>query len=167
MASRADFTSEEWWQLSEAPLAVAMYVAGADTRTGPVGTIKELSAPFKLAAKQLNTAGASSLLGELLLTWSTKLKDDAKKPEGAQDVPAGEGSTDVDLLAFVKGVGALLDAKAPPADAGAVKAWLVSAARASAESGKEGAVLGIGGEKVSGAESKAVAEIALALGVTA
>jgi hypothetical protein len=166
MASKADFTSEEWWQLSEAPLAVAMYVAGADTRTGPVGTIKELSAPFTLATKQLNTTGATSLLGELLLTWSQKLKNDAKKPEGAKDAPVGEGTTNVDLLAFITEVGKLLDAKGA-GDARAIKEWLVAAAKESAEVGKEGAVLGIGGEKVSGAESKAVAEVALALGVTA
>ena len=55
---------------------------------------------------------------------------------------------------------------APPAAAQAVKDWLASAARMTAEAGRDGAVLGIGGERVGGAESKALAEVGLALGVT-
>jgi hypothetical protein len=169
MATKADFTSEEWWRLTEAPLAVAMYVSGADPRTGPIGTIKELSAPFKAAKSQEKNAGGTALLGELLLAWSTKLNDDSKKAEAEGDAgKSGESVSggSVDLLGFISGVGQLLDAKAP-ADAASIKAWLVAAAHLTAEAGKEGATLGLGGEKVSAEESKAIAEVAKALGSTA
>lgn len=167
MTTKTDYTADEWWRLSEAPLAIAMYVSGADPRTGPIGTIKELAAPFKAAGKVMNTTGGSSLLGELLLVWGTKLKEDAKKPEaeaaGGESVESGA----VDLLGFIAGVGKILDAKATPADASAVKEWLLSAARLTAEAGKEGATLGIGGEEVSTQETQAIAEVARALGTVA
>jgi hypothetical protein len=153
-----NFTSDEWWQLKNAPLAVAMYVSGADTRTGPVGTIKELSAPLNAAKKSIPGAPAGSLLLELLNEWSTLLK----APEEDETPHIGAGSN---LLSFITNIGKLLDAKAAPADALAVKSWLAQAAKISAEAGKEGALLGIGGEKVSDAEYKALSEVGLALGV--
>jgi hypothetical protein len=158
MANIDQFTSDEWWQLKNAPFAVAMYVSGADQRTGPVGTIKELSEPLNAAKKDLASAPAGSLLHDLLTEWSGLLKTSGED-EKPQIAPGP------DLMSFVKGVGALLDAKASPADAQAVKQWLAKAAKISAEAGKEGAVLGLGGEKVSDAEYKALSEIGLALGV--
>lgn len=159
MANMDNFTSEEWWQLKYAPLAIAMYVSGADSRTGPVGTIKELSAPFNEAKKHVQNAPAGSLLLDLLNEWAALLKTH----EEGQSPNIGVGD---DLLAFITGVGKLLDAKASAEDAKAVKGWLAHAGKVSAEAGKEGAVLGIGGEKVSDAEYKALSEIGLALGVT-
>lgn len=158
MAHIDNFTSDEWWQLKNAPLAVAMYVSGADQRTGPVGTIKELSEPFKAAKKDITNAPAGSLLLDLLNEWSTALKT-----SGESEAPSV--SVGPDLLSFITSVGKLLDAKATPADAKAVKEWLAKAAKISAEAGKEGATLGLGGEKVSDAEYKALSEIGLALGV--
>lgn len=168
MTSKSDFTEREWWRLSEAPLAIALYVAGADARTGPVGTIKELNAPFKLARRQLNSAGASGLLGELLLTWSNKLAADGEQVDAAPS-ESGESvnTADLDLLSFISEVGATLDAKGSTTEAQAVKDWLVSAAQRSAEAGKEGAVLGMGGEQVSSDELSAVAKVARALGASA
>jgi hypothetical protein len=159
MANMDNFTSDEWWQLRNAPLAVAMYVSGADARTGPVGTIKELSAPFNEAKKHIQNAPAGSLLLDLLNEWATMLK---KGDEEEETPRIGVGP---DLLSFITHVGKLLDAKASAEDAKAVKEWLAHAAKISAEAGKEGAVLGLGGEKVSDAEYKALSEIGLALGV--
>ena len=159
MANIDNFTSEEWWQLKQAPLAVAMYVSGADQRTGPLGTIKELSAPFDAAKKEIASAPAGSLLLELLNEWSMLIG--STEQAGA---PANLG-TGGNLLSFITNVGKLLDAKASLKDAQAVKQWLAKAAKISAEAGKEGGVLGLGGEKVSDAETRALSEIGLALGV--
>lgn len=156
MANIDNFTSDEWWQLRNAPLAVAMYVSGADQRTGPIGTIKELSAPLNAAKKDLASAPAGSLLLDLLNEWSTLLNTPAE---------SAAPSAGSDLLTFITNIGKLLDAKASQKDAQAVKEWLGRAAKISAEAGKEGAVLGLGGEKVSDAEYKALSEIGLALGV--
>jgi hypothetical protein len=158
MAHMDNFTGEEWWQLKQAPLAIAMYVSGADSRTGPIGTIKELSAPFDAAKKAIAGAPAGSLLLELLNEWSTMLK--TPDEDDAPHIGAGP-----DLLSFITNVGKLLDVKVP-AEANAVKSWLAHAAKLSAEAGKEGAVLGLGGEKVSDAEYKALSQVGLALGVT-
>lgn len=159
MANMDNFTSDEWWQLKHAPLAIAMYVSGADARTGPIGTIKELSAPFNAANKDIAGAPAGSLLLDLLNEWVTLLG--ARAEDETPRIGAG-----ADLLAFITNIGKLLDAKAPQKDALAVKHWLGRAARLTAEAGREGAVLGIGGEKVSDAEYKALSEVGLALGVT-
>ena len=61
---------------------------------------------------------------------------------------------------------ALLSQKAP-AEAEGYKQWVHHAAQLSAEAAKEGGFLGIGGTKVSEAETIALNEIASALGIPA
>ena len=59
-------------------------------------------------------------------------------------------------------VAALLSQKAP-AEAQAYKQWVYQAAQNSANAAKEGGVFGIGGERVSEAETAALQELATAL----
>ena len=61
-------------------------------------------------------------------------------------------------------VAALLSQKAP-ADAERYKQWVYQAAQNSANAAREGGVFGIGGERVSEAETAALQEIAAALDI--
>jgi hypothetical protein len=63
-------------------------------------------------------------------------------------------------------LGALIDRKATPAEAGEVKQWLVGIAQRTAQAAKEGGFLGIGGVPVSESETAAVREVARALGAS-
>jgi hypothetical protein len=65
-------------------------------------------------------------------------------------------------LQTLRDVAALLSQKAP-ADAQAYKQWVYQAAQNSANAAKEGGVFGIGGQRVSEAETAALKEIAMAL----
>jgi hypothetical protein len=62
-------------------------------------------------------------------------------------------------------VAALLSQKAP-AEAQAYKQWVYQAAQNSANAAKEGGFLGIGGERVSEAETAALKELATALDIS-
>jgi hypothetical protein len=67
----------------------------------------------------------------------------------------------------LRAVAALLDAKAPPEDAAAYKAWLMRLATAVALAGKEDqGFLGRGGVKVNAAERAALEAMAEALGTS-
>jgi hypothetical protein len=70
----------------------------------------------------------------------------------------------MDGLEAARHAGAILEVAADPADAAAIRAWLLSAARAVAEASREGGVLGLGGEQVSTHERETIAAIADALG---
>ena len=59
---------------------------------------------------------------------------------------------------------ALVDRKASREEADEVKRWLVSIAHRTAEAAKEGGILGIGGVRVSEAETRAIRDVAEALG---
>ena len=65
----------------------------------------------------------------------------------------------------LRGVAALVDAKAPQ-DAAGFKAWLLDVAKKAAEAGTEGGFLGFGGVAVSEAEKATLQEIAAALGTS-
>jgi hypothetical protein len=64
------------------------------------------------------------------------------KPRGGQQVPEE-----------LKGVNQLVTAKATPEEAEAFRRWLLAAAQAAADAGKEGGFLGFGGEQLSAGTS--------------
>ena len=70
----------------------------------------------------------------------------------------------VQCLQACREVAALLSQKAP-ADAEAYKQWVYQSAQNSANAASEGGFFGIGGERVTAAETAALKEIATALGI--
>jgi hypothetical protein len=57
-------------------------------------------------------------------------------------------------------------AKATPEEGKAFRRWLLVAAQAAADAGKEGGFLGFGGEQVSAGEQRMLDELRAALGMT-
>ena len=193
MSTKADYTAEEWAQLSQAPLLATMAIVAADM-SGPIGLVKEMMA----TVKTLQETSTSTTAGELVRTISTDVIESQQKkkdqkdegaagaqPEGAQ--PAGDAtSADAadDALQNMK-----IDAKNPdearqkavegcvaaanivtqksPAEADEFKQWLMTIANRTAEAAKEGGFLGIGGTQVSDKEKAGLAALATALGVSA
>jgi hypothetical protein len=76
------------------------------------------------------------------------------KPRGGQQV-----------LEELKAVNELVTAKATPEEAEAFRRWLVAAAQAAADAGKEGGFLGFGGEQVSAGEQRMLEQVRAALGI--
>jgi hypothetical protein len=197
MTTKADYTAEEWAQLTQAPLMATMAIVAADM-SGPIGLVKEMMA----TVKTIQETAASTTAGELLKAISTDViesqqKKDQKdqKDQGAQ--PAGDASaqpvTDASAQPAVSSPDPMqsmkIDAKNPeeakkkaaegcvaataivtqksPGEADEFKQWLMTIATRTAEAGKEGGFLGIGGTRVSEKEKTELAALASALGVSA
>ena len=163
MAKKADFTSEEWQLILSMPQIASLYLALASP-SGPLGLVQEMVA----STKGLVEAIKSSSGNELVDAVAADIKEKVEKRERLE--PPLQASKDPSemkarCLQTCRDVAALLSQKAP-ADAHEYKQWVYQAAQNSANAAKEGGFFGIGGEKVSEAETAALNEIAAALGIT-
>jgi hypothetical protein len=161
MASKTDFTSEEWTLLLRAPGWVSIAVAAASP-SGPIGIVKEMFAAGKVLA-QAKAGGQNSLVEAVVADLATSAgRQQAQPSEASGKSPSEIRGVSVDAL---KRVASLVDAKAG-ADAAGFKRWLASVAGNVAQAAKEGGFLGIGGTLVDEEETRALADIGNALGVT-
>jgi hypothetical protein len=188
MSTKADYTAEEWAQLSQAPLLATMAIVAADM-SGPIGLVKEMMA----TVNTLQETSTSTTAGALVKAISTDVIESQQKKKDQKDAgataahPSGDAtSTDAadDALQNMK-----IDAKNPdeakqkavegcvaaanivtqksPVEADEFKQWLMTIANRTAEAAKEGGFLGIGGTQVSDKEKIGLAALATALGVNA
>jgi hypothetical protein len=157
MATKADFTPDEWRQLLEAPL-LAGFAVSAAAPSGLIGTLLEsMASADALAAARAD--GSDELVRNVV--------DDLLTPEGRTAAREGvqrliEGAELPEIraraLAQLREAARILDAVAPQA-AGSFKTWLTRIAARVAGAAAEGGFLGVGGEPVSAAERAALAEI--------
>ena len=164
MTKKADFTPEEWQRILSMPQIASLYLALASP-SNPLGLAQEMVA----SAKGIVEAIKSSSGNELVDAVAADMREKAEKRERLD--PPLKTSNDINemrtqCLQACREVAALLAQKAP-ADAQAYKQWVYQAARNSAEAAKEGGIFGIGGERVSEAETAALKEIATALDISA
>ena len=163
MAKKADFTSEEWQLILSMPQVASLYLALASP-SGPLGLAQEMMA----STRGLMEALKSSSGNELIDAVAADMREKAEKRERLE--PPLKTSNDLNdmksqCLRACRDVAALLLQKAP-ADAQEYKQWVYQAAQNSANAAKEGGVFGIGGERVSEAETAALKEIAMALDIS-
>jgi hypothetical protein len=167
MATKADFTPDEWKLLLQSPLAAGIAVSAADP-SGLIGMFKESMASARALITAASDANADALVKAVANDFETPEGRDLAQ-EGVKAAVAGAANS-IDIstraVAAVKSAAALLDAKGG-ADAVPFKTWLAGVAKAVAEAAPEGGFLGFGGTQVSAAEKATVAEIAAALGVPA
>jgi hypothetical protein len=164
MASKTNFSPEEWKLLLESPMMTSMAVTAADP-SGLWGMLKESFASASELAKAASDPGANSLVKAVATDFTTSegrstARDDLKAKL------AGSKATDIKgkSIESLKQVSALLDTKAP-ADAAAFKGWLRQISEHVAEAAEEGGFMGFGGVKVSEAEKATLSDISHALGV--
>jgi hypothetical protein len=162
MAKKADFTSEEWQRILSLPQVAALYLALASP-SGPLGLAQEMVASTKGVVEALKTSSGNELIDAV----AADMREKAEKRERLEP-PLKPGKDPNELkaqcLQLCRGVASLLSLKAP-ADAGPYKQWVYESARSSANAAKEGGFFGIGGERVSEAETAALQEIAAALSI--
>jgi hypothetical protein len=165
MATKADFTPDEWKLLLESPVVAGVAVSAADP-SGLIGMMKESMASARALLQATADPNADALVkavaGEFETSEGRGLAQDGVKAalSGAR-TPGDIKSKALDAL---KTVSTLLDAKGGP-DAAPFKTWLAGVAKSVAEAAPEGGFLGFGGTQVSEAEKATVAQIATALGV--
>jgi hypothetical protein len=167
MATKADFSPDEWKLLLQSPLIAGVAISAADPH-GLIGMMKESMASAKALLQATADPNADALVkavaGEFEMSEGRGLAQDGVKTAiaGAK-TPAEIVAKALDAL---KSASAVLGAKGGP-DAAPFKTWLAGVAKSVAEAAPEGGFLGFGGTKVSEAEKATVAQIAATLGVPA
>jgi hypothetical protein len=161
VTTKADYTAEEWELLMRAPFMAGMAVVAASP-SGPIGLIKEMFAVGRVLVEGSGEGESNELISALVSEVKAGHRP-AAPTESLQSVEAAKALA----LNTCREVAALLARKAPAAEAEGFKRWLLTAAQRVAEASKEGGFLGIGGVRVSEAETAALAEVASALEVTA
>lgn len=162
MTTQADYTAEQWQDITDAAGMVAAMVTGADL-SGPVGIFQELKASVN-SQTELSKQSSNPLLQSIAATLSTVDKDkpstnrpdSGKRGEEAVAEMQGQVKAAVDLVA-----------QKSQTDADAYKAYLMDVGVRVAKAAKEGGFLGMGGTKVSGDERAALEKLATMLGVSA
>jgi hypothetical protein len=149
MTSRQDFTDEEWTRVPRTPLVAGVAISLADPG-GPIEMAKETMATLRSATLPPSQEEllASVALDIQALTQHKQNPLGEFKPRGGQQV-----------LEELRGVNELVTARATPQEAEAFREWLVAAARAAADAGKEGGFMGFGAERVSAGEQRMLEQV--------
>ena len=162
MATKTDFTAQEWEVLRDAPHLVMLSVATAGF-SGPIGSIKEAFAP--LGAIVEAAKGHDELLrgvcdreelkaAQQSIRSSIKISGDAKALHAEiQNAAAEKAAAAV----------AILKQKGSPDDLNAYRQLLIDIADRTANAAKEGSFLGFGGERVSEGERAVIQRLSQAL----
>ena len=156
MTTKAEFTEDEWARLKRAPFIAGLAISLADPG-GPIEAIKETAA----ALKTVTAAADSTERGELVGALAREVTEEARhrknplsgfRPKGAL---AGQ-----EILDELRAVNAIVTEKASPEEAEAFRAWLLDAAKESADAAKEGGFLGFHAERVSEGEQRMLDQLA-------
>ena len=158
MASKSDFTPEEWKTIIAAAPMVGLAVTCASPN-GPWGVMKEMLSMGMAMAEMLQKGSSNPLIAEL----AADLKARQTKPEPLQGVKSPEQGKEL-ALNHVRAVNDLIDRKVKAEEADEFKKWLLAVGRRVAEASNEGGIFGFGGERVSDAEKNVLRQIAFALG---
>ena len=163
MATKLDFTPSEWQQIVTAPQMASVYVALASP-TGPVGVMQELMAWTKPLIEAMKVSSGNSLIDAV----AADLKEKSEKREKVEPPKMSKDPKEMRAhsLQACRDLAALLSQKAPE-EAEGYKQMVYHAAQLSAEAGKEGGFMGIGGVRVNEAEVAALKDLAGALGIVA
>ena len=163
MASKTDFTPEEWTTLRTAPALVG----GAMMAASPDGFLSSIREAFSMGSSSFSTLKAFenvALLKEIMMD-KDKLVDDMKAKLGAGgDAAARRAKLHAEAVAGVKQAVAILVHKGTPEDVKAYRAWIGAVAEGVANAASSGGFLGFGGEKVSEAEKTFLGEVTAAMG---
>src|SRR6202034_250691 len=136
MATKADFTPDEWKLLLQSPLIAGVAISAADP-SGLIGMMRESMASARALIQAKTDPNADALVkavGSGVKTAITGAKPSAEIVAKALDA--------------LKAASTVLDAKGGP-DAVPFKTWLAGVAKSVAEAAPEGGFLGFGGTQVS------------------
>jgi hypothetical protein len=158
MASKADFTPEEWKTLVAAAPMVGLAVMCASPN-GPWGMMKEVLSMGMAMAEIVQKGSSNPLIAALIADLKARATK-VEPPQGLTDPEKGKEAA----LNHVRAVNDLVNRKVGSAEADEFKQWLLTVAQRVAESSNEGGIFGFGGERVSDAEKNALRQIAFALG---
>ncbi len=158
MASKSDFTPEEWEAIVAAAPMVGLAVTCASPN-GPWGVLKEMLSMGMAMAEMLEKGSGNSLIAELGADLKAR-RTKPRSPQGLKDPDECKQAA----LNHLRAVNDLLNRKVKAEEADEFKKWLLAIGRRVAEAATEGGIFGFGGERVSDAEKNVLRQIAFALG---
>ena len=157
MSKANDYSPEDWKIISSAPMMAGLLVSMSDM-SGPIGMAREAM----VLVKMVNDS-AQGTPNELIKSVTEEVKAQRGRPD-LPELRSDPATVRSSLIDRCKHAVALVGQKSP-AEADDYKKWLVSLAKETASASKEGGFLGMGGTVVSEAETSAVRDLALALGM--
>jgi hypothetical protein len=162
MATKANFSAEEWGKLLSSPMIAGMAITAADP-SGVWGLLKEGMASGWALVEARQHAQTNPLVRAVAEDFATaEGRDAARSALQARFTNANLKGLKDAALTELKTISGIVDAKAPE-DASAFKVWLQEVAQKAAEAGTEGGFLGFGGVAVSDSEKATLVEISTAL----
>lgn len=161
MASKTDFTTEEWKTIVAAAPMVGLAVTCASPN-GPWGVLKEMLSMGMAMAEMLQKGSSNPLIAEL----AADLKERQTRPEPPQGIKDPDQAKEL-ALNHIRAVTETVNRKAKADEAEGFKKWLLAVGQRVAEASNEGGIFGVGGERVSDAEKNVLRQIAFALGLPA
>ena len=155
-ATSLAFAPDEWTLLTHLPARV-MIAATSASADAPRRTVAE-----GIAGLDAIAAGRSSdsdLVRAVVAAIYAESDEDTPTAEEFTDRAAGLA----EVLASCRAASTVLYARADPADAAAYRHWVSTVAARVCGAAKSGGVLGLGGERVSAAEGRFLADLGVAL----
>ena len=163
MATKEDFTDQEWETLRDAPQLVSLAVATAGA-SGLFGSLKEAFAPVGAIIEA--TKGSNELLRNICDTEELKAAQRSLRSSiKITNIKALRDDLQKRAADNAREATATLQQKGSPGDLEAFRTLLVNIAERTAKAAKEGSFLGFGGEWVSEGERGVVSLISKALKV--
>ena len=163
MTSKADFTEQEWTRLKRAPFVAGMAISLADPG-GPIELVKETAATLKTVRDAAESGGR----GEMINAVAQEVVAEARQRKNPlHDFRAKGALAGQQILEELAEANRVVSAKATPAEAGAFRDWLQTAAQEAANAAKEGGFLGFHAERVSEGEQRMLDKLAEVLAPTA
>ena len=164
MATKADFTVDEWKLILGSPMLTGMAVTLAEP-SGLWGLMQEGMASGQALLAARKDPGALSLVKDIVADMETgDGRTAAREGVKAQLTARTPAELKAQVLTTLTRVSGILDAKAG-ADSGPFKAWLKHVSERVAEASTEGGFLGFGGVKVTEAEKASIEDVARALNI--
>ena len=162
VASRADFTDEQWARLERAPILAGIAISLSDPG-GPIEALKESSAALKAAIE----AGGQEGFGPFVRSLANDLAAKAQRRENplAGFAPDRQNALD-QILDELRSVHRVLTDKGSPEDLADFQEWIKSASQQAALAAKEGGFLGIGATRVSEREQQMLEKLGGIFGVS-
>jgi hypothetical protein len=158
MASKSDFTPEEWKTIVAAAPMVGLAVTCASPN-GPWGVMKEMLSMGMAMAEMLHKGASNPLIAELTADLKAR-QTKTEPPQGMKDPEQCKQAG----LDHVRAVNEIINRKVKGEEGDEFKRWLLAVAHRVAEAANEGGIFGFGGERVSDAEKNVLRQIAFALG---
>ncbi len=89
MATKADFTADEWKQIQRAPFMAGLAVVAASP-SGPLGVVKEMFAVGKMLAEVKTQGSSNDLIKALVADLGTGAREQSAGRTPRQDAGSGQ-----------------------------------------------------------------------------